>query len=269
MKFTKVRLIGLYTTELPIEGALPSDPYILKAADGFGPPEIEVMLAKTVVGDPIYQGSKPQDREPVLRIGLNPDHGAGQTASEMRTTLYGLLTPGPTGSITMELVDGDTVVATTPGYAKRLEIAPFSETPEVQLTMACIRPYLDAPNVLYVTPGGSQSAPELTNAGTAPTGFRMEVIFTQALSQWSLTDALGKKMEFNYDFLANDKLAFDTNPGSRGVWLTRDLLTESILSSLMSGSSWLNLHGGVNVFAASSPAFNWGDVYFRPKYWGV
>lgn len=269
MKFTKIRLVGLYTTELAKENALPSDPYILKGADGLGPPEIDVMLAETVVGDPIYQGSKPQNREPVIRIGLNPDHGVGQTAAEMRTSLYGLLTPGPTGSITMELVDGDTVVATTPGYAKRLEIAPFSDTPEVQLTMACIRPYLDAPNVLYVTPGGSQSAPELINAGTAPTGFRMEVLLNEAMPGWSIFDAVGKKMEFDYDFVANDKLAFDTRPGSRGVWLTRDLLTSSILHALVSGSSWLNLHGGVNRFTTSSPAFEWGDVYFRPQYWGV
>lgn len=269
MKFDKVRLVGLYTTELPIKNALPSDPYILKAADGFGPPEIDVMLANTVVGDPIYQGSKPQNREPVIRIGLNPDHGSGQTASEMRTALYGLLTPGPTGSIVMELVNEGFVVATTPGYAKRLEIAPFSETPEVQLTMACIRPYLDAPNVLYVTPGGSQSAPEITNTGTAKTGFRMEVIFTQALSGWSIFDTMGKKMEFSYDFLPGDRLAFDTRPGNRGVWITRDLITSPILYSLVSGSTWLDLHGGTNIFTTSSPAFTWGDVYFRPQYWGV
>lgn len=169
----------------------------------------------------------------------------------------------------MELVDVDTVVATTPGYARRLEIVPFSETPEVQLTMACIRAYLDAPNVLYVTPGGSLSAPVIENTGSARTGFHMEVIFNQATSSWSITDALGRTMTFEYDFLAGDKLAFDTRPGHRGVWLTRDLATSSLLNSLALGSSWPDLYGGVNTFSTSSPSFSWGDVYFQPKYWGI
>lgn len=269
MKFTKIRLVGLHTIDLPLVGALPSDPYILKASDGLGPPEIDVMLAETRNEESVYQGSRTHGREPVIRIGLNPDHGVGQTASDLRSSMYGLLTPGPSGDIRLEVVDGETVVAQTHGHAKRLETVPFSETPEVQLTMACLESYLQDPNVLYLDPGGSQSAPEILNTGTAPTGFHMEVIFTANLSSWSLIDVNGQKMEFDYDFLSGDKLAIDTRGGHRGIWLTRDDVTTSILYSLAPGSVWHRLHGGNNVFATSSSSFTWADVFFRPQYWGI
>lgn len=271
MKFNKIRLIGLATIDLPIEGALPSDPYILKSADGLGPPEVDVTIADTLEGDGVYQGRRPQSREPVIRIGLNPDHGANQTASEMRSSLYGMLTPDASDIVKMEVIYNDSVVATTEGYIKKIEPAIFSQTPEVQITMACLRPYLEAPSVLYVTPGGTKAAPEILNTGNARTGFHMEVVFNAAVSNWKITDAAGNFLEFDYDFQAGDILAFDTRPGLRGIWVTRNLVTTKIIYSLNSGSKWLMLYGGNNVFSTSDQSFDWnaGETYFLPKYWGV
>ncbi len=48
MDITKIRIIGLSTVDLPIIGALPSDSYILKAADGLGPPESDVSIASSL-----------------------------------------------------------------------------------------------------------------------------------------------------------------------------------------------------------------------------
>lgn len=268
MRMTKVRLNGLTVVDLPIIGALPTDPYVSKNWDGLGPPEIDVSIADTLNAGGVYQGRRPQSREIVGAIGLNPDHGADQTASDLRSTLYGMLTPGYIDYITVQIMDGDTVVCETQGYVRRLEINPFSKDPEVQITIACLQQYLLAPEIIFVEPTGTNNFPIL-NEGTAPAGFHMEVIFTDALASWVLSDASGQKMEFVYGFLVGDLLEFDTRPGSRGVWVTRGGVRTNIIWTLSTDSIWYMFHGGENIFFTSSEAFSWGDVFYLPQYWGI
>lgn len=268
MKFTKIRLIGLSTIDLPVADAESTDRYILKSAEGLGPPEIDVSIATTLHAGGVYQGRRPQQREPVLQIGLNPDYRTGQTASDLRNSLYGMLTPGHVDAVILQIMDGVDVVAHTKGYVKTLEIVPFAKDPEVQLVLSCLTPYFEAPEIIFVSPGDA-AQPSIENVGTAPTGFYMEVNFTGPVSGWSLVDPAGKEMEFLYDFVVNDKLAVDTRPGSRGVWLTRDLVISNLIFALTANSIWPQLYGGDNIFSTSSQGFEWGEVYYYPQYWGI
>ena len=273
MKMTKIKLIGLSAIDLPIVGALPSDNYILKSAEGLGPPEIDVLISDTINAGGYYQGRRPHNRELVFMVGINPDYKIGQTAADLRTTFYGLLTPGYSSSVLVEIIDGANTVATITGYVKKLEINPFSKDPEVQITIACLQPYFQDKNLLYIVPTVATDV-RITNLGTAPAGFHMELIFTANVTNWKIENAAGvlgpgQKMDFVYNFLIGDKLTIDTRPGFRGVWLTRGGLTTNIIYTLSSSSIWYMLHGGVNIFTASSLAFTWGDVYYLPQYWGI
>jgi Phage tail protein len=268
MHWTKLRLNGLTVVDLPIIGALPSDLYILKSVDGLGPPEIDVSIADTLNAGGVYQGRRPQSREIVAQVGLNPDYTAGQSVSDLRASLYGMLTPGYVDNVNIQIIDTAAVVVQTTGYVSKLEINPFSKDPEVQITIPCLQQYLQALSLLFLTPG-SKSAPAINNVGTAPAGFFMEVIFTAGVTNWTLSDSSGKKMQFNYVFLNGDTLRFDTRPGSRGIWLVRAGVTTNIIYALSTDSIWYMLYGGNNVFATSSQLFNWGNVYFLPQYWGI
>jgi len=115
----------------------------------------------------------------------------------------------------------------------------------------------------------SKTAPVINNIGTAPSGFQMNVVFTQNTTNWTLSDISGKKMQVNYSFLSGDTLRIDTQPGSRGIWVTRTGVTTNIIYTLSTDSIWYMLHGGSNTFATSSQNFNWGDVFYRPQYWGI
>jgi hypothetical protein len=269
MKFTKIRVNGLTAVDLPIVNALPSDVYILKNVDGLGPPEVDVSIADTLNAGGYYQGRRPQSRQIVMKIGLNPDFSAGQTASDLRASLYGMLTPGAADNLTIQIMDGAVVLVQTQGYVAKMEINPFSKDPEVQVTIDCVGWYLEAPNLLYVAPASKAVPAILTGPGAAPSGIHLEVIFTTNLSSWTLTNAAGKKMLVTYAFLTNDKLAIDTRPGARGIWLTRGGVTTNIIYALSTDSTWLMLHGGNNEFTTSSASFNWGDVYYLPQYWGI
>lgn len=268
MKITKVRLNGLTVVDLPIEGALPSDKYILKGLDGVGPPDLDVALGDTLFGDAVFQGRQAQGREIVGLIGLNPDFGSSESAADLRSNLYGMITPGYGEAITVQFMNVDAIVAETTGYVRRLEINPFSKDPEVQITVACVERQLVAPDVVFLDPT-DKTDPEILNEGTAPAGFHMEVIFTGALASWSLEDVTGLyEMNVVYAFAVGDMLEIDTRPGHRGIWVTHLGVRKNIIWALQAGP-WFMLHGDSNIFHTSSAAFNWGDVYYQPRFWGI
>lgn len=268
MQFSKIRLIGLSTVDLPIVGALPTDNYILKGADGLGPVPMDVLIDGGV-----YRGSQPQDREIVLRIGLNPTYASGMTAESLRTTLYGLLAPGGDGSMSIEFRNGTSqAVAVTQGYVKQIETALFTKDPEVQVTISCAKPYLSAPTKTSLTTLDAKNIARITNPGTAPTGFLMRVNFTGQRALFSLTTAdLTKKMEFTGVFYVGDILEFDTRDGQKSIHVNTvsDGAWHNKIDILTTDSVWLQLQGGLNAFTVSTTTYNLEVVEFTPQYLGV
>lgn len=280
MYFTKLRLYSsLASFDLPIWGALPSDRYILKAADGLGPPEVDVSIATTLQQGGVYQGRRPQGREAVIRIGLNPDYAAGKTAAQLRSDLYALLTPRGDESIQIQMVDGNTVVAKTDCYIKKFETVPFSKETEVQITFGCPDPYLEAPDLLTLpspnrTISGTNTLFDIPNIGDAPSGFVMSIVFTaQQLGSLKIMENVTNPpatMTISTNINQGDTLIVDTRPGSRGVWRqvgSNDPVT--VLDDFK--GRWLMLHGGLNQIKVNSPNFTWGADGFAylPTYWGI
>lgn len=268
MNITKIRIIGLSTIDLPIIGALPSDSFILKAADGLGPPESDVSISSSIELGGVFMGRRTHSREMVFRVGLNANYKLGQTPESLRTTLYGLLTPSEFQFVRTQFMDGLTVVAVVVGYISKIEIVPFTKDPEVQIVIQCPDPYLSAPDEITKNTG-IKNPFEVENAGTAPTSFNMEVIFNQNLDSWVLTDSRNWKMNFEYAFLAGDILRFNTRPGQRSIERVRGASTANLIYTLSADSKWLILRGGVNEFTPSSGAFSWGYVKYTPQYWGI
>lgn len=268
MRFTKLRYNGLTVVDFPIIGASPQDVYICKGVDGLGPPEIQVSMANTLNAGGFYQGRRALNKQLVALIGLNPNYALGQVPGDLRTTLYGLLAPAEDDSITVQFVDDEEVVASIVGYVSKMEINPFAETPEVQVTTDCNSPYLVAPDELFIEPE-SKPSPSIENVGTAPAGIHMEVQFTADLAGWTMQHVSGRKMELDYDFLTGDLLTIDTRPGHREISVLRVGVKSNIIYALTEDSIWFMLHGGVNNFATSSSAFDWGDVFYLPQFWGI
>jgi hypothetical protein len=277
MYFTRVRLQGLQNVNLPVQGASATDPYIFKGADGLGPPENENIIEHTKEMGGLYLGTTTALRQLVLRVGLNPNMVVNQTAEQMRTVLYGLLTPGTGPRITVQLMNGALIAARTYGYVKRIEIVPFSKEPEVQITIDCTQSFFEANADVSVLTGLSKSAPVIENLGTAPAGFRFELTFTSNVSTnpkrfYMENPATGEFLDIWYPFLTGNKLIVDTRPGSRGITIVRQTgspLEISGLSKMVSGSSWLMLQGGINTFGINPTNFNWVSFVYRPQFWGV
>ena len=215
MKFTSIRLEGLNDIDLYLSNADPSDPYILKSAEGLGPPEIDISIAATRHMDGYYKGRNAQYREIVLTIGLNPNYRDNITVSDLRSRLYGLLSAGSSDSIDVVIIDDDKRLMRTTGYIKKMEIVPFSANPEVQLTIPCVTACFQAQNDVYVDISSDLGWQDVDNIGTAETGIVFQATALEPAPVFELTDDRQNFMFVYYPFVTNDTIIVDTRPGSR------------------------------------------------------
>lgn len=281
MKFTKLQIAvsGQASVDLPVVGATPSGPYILKNVEGLGPTPVDVSVADTVNQGGVYLGRRPQNREIVARIGLQPEWNIGQTSSDLRTVLYALMSPSHNKNVFVKVMDGDTVIAQVEGQVSRFEAALFSKEPEVQVTISCFSPYLTAPAALVLEPElvveGSYTKFVVDNPGTAPSGFSMTMKFGQAHTgslQIGDNNPFGALFSLHHIFAINDRFIFNTTPGNRGIskMPAGSAVAVSILGDYSSGP-WFQLHGGENTIKVNNNMLTW-DVFkflYTPAYWGV
>jgi len=289
MKFTKIRLKGPTNVDLPLLGEPVEGKFLLKGADGLDPVGVDILSN----GE-----RRPQVREPVFLIGLQPAWESGQTSEQLRTELYGLLTPRHRSMIRIEIMDGNTVKAYAEGQVKQMEAGIFSKDPEVQVTFQCLGPtksHLLAPTQIHVTPDPPATPGDfftINNVGDAPSGFKISMQFTSAVAYDSVTDVGGvlitdsqlagvltstnqddgEWMRVKRAFTVGERLIIDTRKGQRNVWSVPagSSAQTSRLNDLDKDSVWMNLHSGINDIY-SDRAFVWYENGFSytPAYWGI
>jgi hypothetical protein len=286
MKMDILRFVGAQSVDFPILGADPSGPFVLKSAEGLGPPDIQVKMARTVLERALYQGKSASLRQITALVGLQPDWDEGQTPRELRKQLYSLLTPRYGQLVRAEIVEmvGNvpTVRATAQGQISKMEAALFSKDPAVMLVLDCDFPYLLAPTQLAQQPvqvdvGGIRGF-DVENDGDAPAGFKAEfVLMANVGNSLVLADEnpVGQKIQIDgINWVAGDHFIVDTRSGSRGVWRKPGGGAEiSVLNNLNADvSEWIQLYGGTNRLTLNTTAFDWGPTYsfrHKPAYWGV
>lgn len=288
MKFTKIRLKGPTNVDLPLLGEPVEGKFLLKGADGLGPVDVNVASH----GERI-----PQGREPVFLVGLQPEWENGQTSEQLRTELYGLLTPRYGSMIRVEMMDGNTIKAYAEGQVKKMEVGIFSKDPEVQVTLECrgaTKSYFLAPTQIHEKPDLEETPGHflVDNAGDAPSGFKISMQFTSAVAYNAgtgvggvlITDSQlagvltsvnrddGEWMWVKRAFAAGERLIIDTRHRQKNVWHVPagGSTQTSIVDDLDEGSTWMNLHAGINDIYVDR-AFIWYENGFSytPAYWGV
>ena len=282
MKMNTLRFIGASTVDFPIADADASGPFVLKGADGLGPVDVTVRLGKTVLEKATDQGKSPTLRQVTVVVGLQPDWDAGQTAEELRSVLYGLLTPRYNKMVRIEIVNENGVAAFAQGHVSKMEAAQFTKDPAVQIVVDCDYGYLLSPTSVVQEPVqstvGGIRAFDVENEGNAPAGFKMGVILRANVGTslvLSDEDPLGMKVQIDgLNWVSGDKFVIDTRPGSRGIWRgPGGGALVSVLNNLNAAvSQWMFLYGGDNRLLLNTTAFDWDPAYkfaHQPAYWGV
>lgn len=283
MQMDKIRFVGATTVDLPIIGATPAGPFILKGVDGLGPPERTVDIAVTIKEGGVRQGVRSSNRQVVARVGFQPAYNLGQTSETLRDQMYGLLVPKYGRPLVMQLLNGTTVKAIAEGDVSKCEASIFAKDPEVQVTMDCNDPYLLAQAIVYQTPTKqtltAQSQIDVVNDGTAPAGFWMSIQFTSTppnpirLSDDSINYGItnGPFMSISGNWANGDILTIDTRNGRRSITRTRAGVDKAMVGYLSGASTWLQLERGDNHFLINNTNFNFVGNKFghTPAYLGV
>lgn len=280
MKWDEVRLVGLSTVTLKRSGASMSDRYLFKAASGLGPPEMFVSISDIAVQGGVFQNRRPANRQMVYRIGLNPNHMIDETAEDLRTELYGLLTPGIVSygedKVLVHFYYNGEYVAEANGWISKMEPVLFTKVPEVQITIDCADPYIQAPEPYYLPQPIDGLNPIIPNIGTAPTGFKLEILFTQGTPFFRLFDGpnpedivIDLTLGSPY-FNIGDTLTINTEPGEREILHDNGSTVKPLIYLLPSSVKWPMLRGGDNPFwTYLYTTFVFTNISYKPKYWGV
>ncbi len=281
------------TLTLPVQSAASTDQYVLKGADGLGPPEIDVFINNKFPSGGTYLNRHIQNRQVVLRVGLNPNFGLNQTASQLRSKLYAMLGANGMNSIGILIYaqvgdepNGLNYSKSCNGHLKRIEIVPFSKDPEVQLTFDCYSPYLldqRQINMLGVTKVNNDY--HVDYYGTAPIGCSIVLLINQNVSELNLhgrpyPSQHYQHTQIQYPFLTGDLVYFNSSVLSyegRNVSLYRPAFgaTINLNSYLTSNSEWFELYNGPNVFHFETetygvvPDVTLYDFYASTAYFGV
>lgn len=279
MIFDKIRLVGPSNAiDLPLRGAQPNDPYIVKDVDGLGPSEVVVNMKDTLTRGGIMQSLRPRNKNLDILVKINPDYTLGQRPDALRDEIYKMLAPVMGAAIKLQLVASNEVKAEIPGYLSRVTPNPFSKDPEVQISMPCTQPYFAAPQVVNVNTtamfGGQPSFDwPIDVQGTAPTPFAMSVKFSQNNINpeiYHMGSEYGRKFYVPGSFSAGQSLAIGGYPGVR--FARKDIPLQpsvDLMGSLGMNSEWLDLYGGVtNTLRFSAQVYiEW--LYYTPKFQGI
>lgn len=251
-----------------------NDKYFLKSITGLEPPDQEVAIAKTRSGGK-YQGKNVSDREIVILLGLNPDEDAGETPKFLRDQLYTMINSGYDPKIKIELIAGIFAWAEIYAYVTKFEASLSDANPMVQITFTCLTPTFANPyGVKYAGESLDVKHPNVYNPGTAETGFRFAVKFTDNMPKWFIKQAENQDigMIFDYAFETGDVLTVSTVPGNRYVHVKKHRKkVRNKLGILREDYEWIQLHPGMNSFVVpKKEKWLWkGNLTFFPQYWGA
>lgn len=280
MKLTSVELHPANSAErvvLSFRDPRVQNPYNVKAIVGLD--------ADTIVPR-FYKGSGYSDfhhmtlenREIVVRVGLNPQFGEYKTYSDLRDALYRAIASARSGKLQLQFKDGESVVAAISGHIIKLEAPLFEKTQEVQLTVSCDEPMLQAPDPIYLLPIVGEESLTLTiddAKSTAPHGFTCEILVKEDTSAFNIQDASDESVTFAIvpptTFLAGDVIQMSSLYNDKSLVLTRATVSSHIANQIFPNSVWPIIFPGHNQFILNpgDGELEWGYVTYYPTYWGV
>jgi hypothetical protein len=254
-----------------------SNPYNIIAVDGLSADQI-VPYYYGVSGNPSlkYYNLMLQNREVIFRIELNPSFEVNETYSDLRDRLFKMISSTRTGLVWLRFKNGNSITAITKGFITKLDASTATNKPEVQITVLCSDPMLQAQNKTIVDINGFDPGYTILtdDLSTAPHGFRFGMNFTGETNTLTIEDPtnLGWKFEITPvgGFIADDILYFSSYAKDKYLYVLRNGDEIHLADSLLFNSVWPIMFPGVNTFSVSpSPIMNWRFIEYYSTYWGI
>lgn len=238
--------------------------YQVLKIDGLDPPKGQINMT-TIAGldGAMFNSSKLETRNIVLTIKINGDVEAN------RLKLYEYF-------ITKEwckfFYSNSLLNVSIEGYVDDVICDLFTNSETAQISIICPDPYFRSVNeiindisntlaqfVFPFTINLNEPIPfstyeingtyNIINSSQSETGLIIEVIVETAINSIEITNTqTNDDLELDYPFQASDKIIINTNKGQKSVTLIRDAVSINLFSAVKKGSTFLQLHIGMNEF---------------------
>lgn len=267
----------LPSCDLNLDSSAGENGYLIKAAEGFGPPSVTAIVEGfDATGIPIF-GPAMDTRTVSLRIGLVEN--IDKTVSELRDDLYKFMSK----SVIISFMNDALTVAQISGFIREFDPTHFASQPEIKLLIECTDGVFTSPipvNIPVATLN-TLSPVIVYNEGTAPTGMVLIFEVTVNHSNFSITNhgkawhsgsgAVNNNFTVTYPFLDNDIVTLSTHPKDKRLTVLRGANTVDLAGYLNSGAVWPQLYSGVNAFGWTfdNTWMLWTGASYIPRYWGV
>ena len=218
-----------------------------------------------------YQGRRSGRRNPVITFRLNPDYATDTDVSDIRDLLYmSFLEPAlESDGVQIRFVDSHRPDRYLIGYTETMPTEVFAKSPELQVSMICVDPYLKSVDaVTEVAVGEGWLTLPLTYEGSAKTGMVFQVTILADMD-YVYIENNGNIMTMYGPFLTGDVL--DINSILRERYIEWNGIRK--IAVLQAGSTWLELRRGENNIAITgdggSMLASINEYTYRAAWWGI
>lgn len=260
------------TLALPLQDI--SEGYIVEKIDGLDPVRANIVSSGLANMDgEQYQSSRREKRNPVLRVGLEPNYSTN-SVRELRNRLYRFLMPKSEVMLRFH-VEGEPTVQIS-GWVESFESELFTKEPSATISILCFDPDFYDPNqerIDGMSTGGTEDT-EIDYAGSVDTGFVFTGSINGTIDGFSIinqvTGDISKSLDFATPLLDGDTVEISTVPGNKYANLTRGGTISPILYGVSPYSDWLRFSPGLNNFRVySEGAGLLYTVEYTKKYGGL
>ncbi len=280
----KITSLSLFSNEseaiqLSLRNVSSKSPYMVRQIVGLDAEELIPKFYRTSrTGKTNFHDFSLKQRDIVMRIVLTPRFHLNEDYSYIRDALYRAISATRGGQVELQFHSGASTVAKIYGFIVKLEVAYFSQTPELQLTVRCEDPMFRSINPTIMKAANLSNVNPVVvgdSASTSPHGFKMEVTFTGTYTRFTVQDKpIDPEWMFlvvpQTSFLSGDVLHFSSEFKNKYLYQVRAGVTTHLLDAIERTSVWPIIFPGLNSFHFVEKAgFTWNFIQFDSTYWGV
>ena len=241
-----------FQQELPLVVSGSNNPFTVRGIDGLGPTKATLATVALSSRDGVrVLSSKIDPRSITISLGISPDYSTDQSVQEVRQALDDRFGPGM--PVKFYVYTSTPEVFVINGYIETMSPVLFTKDPTIQFGILCEDPFFRYP-AATVRNGTNGVNLSFVYEGNAPTGLAFLLTAGAAIPTFNLRRSTPFNKYFYYDqaLLTGDKVAVNTNSGSRSVKKTTGVTTDSALKAWRTTSDWLQVLAGNNTFLLST-----------------
>lgn len=246
-----------------------NDAYVISSIEGLDPPDAVINTTRNTNTDgSVFNSSYVDNRQIIITLAIN------SPAEGNRIELYKYFKNKYPVRIYYKNGHRDVYID---GYCKNMQIEFFNIKQIAQITIICPEPFFKSVNEevsefsvtqsVFEFPFSVEDPPaeiefsrieydsekDVTNSGDVETGMIIRLRAKGSVNYPGVVNTeTGEFFKLNLPMNIGDEIYINTKVGEKTVTYTHDSVTSTIVNSIVSGSTWLTLRPGSNLFMTTA-----------------